>query len=495
MKRISDGLGARKWRALLAGGAAFAALHLILPTGALGAGRYEPGPRLAPGVFLAEAPKGGPSGDRRAPRSDELQPRIVGGSTTTIAEWPWQAAVTLNPAYYSGDGFDRQFCGGTLVAPTIIVTAAHCVHKSGTTFYPVSDHASITGRTTLSNSSQGQEIAWSNYYIFVDGSGKPLFNPQTFDWDVVFATLSSPSPSSNSTPVQIAGANEASFWAPANENAWATGWGTISSGGSRSDTLREVNIDRIADSTCGASTSYGSYFHPETMVCAGEMAGGQDTCQGDSGGPLVTPVGGGVFRLIGDTSWGNGCGLPNYPGVYGRVAQSPMCGALQSGIQSVAGVNVVGSGGCLGGGGSPPAPSPPPGEQPPPGGQPLPGEGGLPVEGPLPGQQPLPGESALPTCKGIPATIGGTEGNDVRKGTPGKDVMVGLGGNDTLAGLAGNDVICGGPGRDTLKGGKGKDTLLGQAGKDRLKGGGGKDLCKGGKGKDSASKCEVEKSI
>jgi Ca2+-binding RTX toxin-like protein len=460
---------------------------------ALAAGQYEPGPQVARGVFLAEVP-GGASGDRQAPLSDEVQPRIVGGSTTTIAEWPWQAAVTLNPAIYSGNGFDRQFCGGSLVAPTIIVTAAHCVHKAGTTFYPVSDHASITGRTTLSNSSQGQEIAWSNYYIFVDGSGKPLFNPQTFDWDVVFAVLSSPSPSSNSTPIQIAGANEASFWAPGNENAWATGWGTTSFGGTRSDTLREVNIDRIADSTCGSPSSYGSFFHPETMVCAGELAGAQDSCQGDSGGPLVTPVGGGAFRLIGDTSWGNGCGLPNFPGVYGRVAENPMCGALQNGIQMVAGVNVVGSGGCLGPAGSPPAFTPP-GGQASPGGQPLPGPGGPAVEGPLPGQQPLLGESPPPTCKGIPATIGGTNGDDVRTGTPGKDVIVGLGGNDKISGLGGNDLICGGAGKDTLKGGKGKDTLLGQKGKDALRGGGGRDLCTGGKGGDTASKCEVEKSI
>jgi hypothetical protein len=480
---------------------------------ALAAEQYEPGPNVAPGVFLAEVPGAEPSADREAPPSDALQPRIVGGDSTTIGEWPWQAAVTLNPAFYSGNGFQRQFCGGSLVAPTIIITAAHCVHKSGNTFYPVSDHASITGRTTLSNSSQGQEIAWSNYYIFVNASGKPLFNPRTFDWDVVFAQLASPSPSSNSTPIQIAGANEASFWAPGNENAWATGWGTTSYGGSRSDTLREVNIDRIADSSCSSASSYGGFFHPETMVCAGEMAGGQDTCQGDSGGPLVTPVGGGAFRLFGDTSWGNGCGLPNFPGVYGRVAQNPMCSALQSAIQSVAGVNVVGPGGCAGGGGSPPPPSPPPGGEPPPGEQTPPGEGPLPVEGPLPGQEPLPGGQGplpgevpplavvpplgaeLPSCNGITATISGTPANDMLSGTPARDVFVGLAGNDKLSGLAGNDLVCGGAGKDTLNGGKGKDTLLGQKGKDTLKGGGGKDLCKGGKGNDSASKCEVEKSI
>jgi trypsin len=539
--------------AFLAAMVALIAMQASPAGSALAAGQYDPGPRVAPGVFLAEVPRGGPSAEREA-SAGELQPRIVGGDLTTIAEWPWQAAVTLNPAFYPGNGFDRQFCGGSLVAPTIIVTAAHCVHKAGNTFYPVSDHASITGRTTLSNSSQGQEIAWSNYFIFVNTSGQPLFDPQTFDWDVVIAQLSSPSPSSNSTPIQIAGADEATFWAPGNENAWATGWGTISSGGSKSDTLREVNVDRIADSACGAATSYGSDFHPETMVCAGEMLGGQDTCQGDSGGPLVTPVGGGAFRLIGDTSWGNGCALPNHPGVYGRVAQNPMCSALQSGIQTVAGLNVVGAGGCLGTG-TPPSPPqrtltlslggsgtgsvtgpgiscpgdctqtyadgtsvtlnasatggssfagwsgacsgtgsclltmdadkgvtatfnpPPPPPQPPPVSEPELPLGSAPLI-------PLGPAAEPPTCKGKPATIVGTSGNDVPNGTPDKDVIVGLGGNDKLSGLAGNDLICGGSGKDTLKGGKGTDKLFGEAGNDTLTGGPGKDKLKGGPGKD-----------
>ncbi|HEY6638336.1 MAG TPA: hypothetical protein VIZ61_11695 [Solirubrobacterales bacterium] len=112
-----------------------------------------------------------------------------------------------------------------------------------------------------------------------------------------------------------------------------------------------------------------------------------------------------------------------------------------------------------------------------------------------PGPAPTLPSGAPATCRGIAATIVGTEGNDVRTGSQGPDVIVGLGGNDTLSGLGGDDVICGGSGRDTLKGGKGKDTLLGQKGKDALKGGPSRDLCKGGKGKDTASKCEVEKSI
>src|SRR5512132_3281995 len=145
MKSIGRGaLRRRKWRLLPAAGAALAALLLIPPAGsALAAGRYEPGPKLAPGVFLAEVPKGGPSGDRQAPRSNDLQPRIVGGNPTTIAEWPWQAAVTLNPALFPvGNALDRLICGGSLVAPTIIVTAAHCVFNfNNGTFFPAIDQA------------------------------------------------------------------------------------------------------------------------------------------------------------------------------------------------------------------------------------------------------------------------------------------------------------------------------------------------------------------
>jgi Ca2+-binding RTX toxin-like protein len=114
---------------------------------------------------------------------------------------------------------------------------------------------------------------------------------------------------------------------------------------------------------------------------------------------------------------------------------------------------------------------------------------------PAPAPAPTLPSGAPAICKGLAATIVGTDGNDVRSGSQGQDVIVALGGNDTLSGLGGNDVICGGAGKDTLKGGKGKDSLLGQKGKDALNGGPSRDFCKGGKGTDTASGCEVEKSI
>jgi hypothetical protein len=115
-----------------------------------------------------------------------------------------------------------------------------------------------------------------------------------------------------------------------------------------------------------------------------------------------------------------------------------------------------------------------PGTTPPPTGTPPPGS--------PPGTPPV-------TCKGLVATVVGTNGSDARTGSLGQDVIAGLGGNDTLSGIAGNDVICGGGGKDLLKGGKGNDKLYGQKGNDALKGGGGNDVCKGGKGKDTLSSC------
>jgi uncharacterized repeat protein (TIGR01451 family) len=97
------------------------------------------------------------------------------------------------------------------------------------------------------------------------------------------------------------------------------------------------------------------------------------------------------------------------------------------------------------------------------------------------------------TCRGVPASITGTAGDDVIAGTPGRDVIATFGGNDTIVALSGRDLICGGRGDDYIGagaaadrvfGGAGKDRLVGRGGPDALKGGPGGDLLKGGRGVD-----------
>jgi hypothetical protein len=319
----------------------------LLALAAAGEARADgaPGVRVAPGVFLTDASNvetsGSPSRAARAASDAQRSPRIVGGSETTIGEWPWQAAMTRNPAMFPGNGFARQFCGGSLVAPTLIVSAAHCFFDfNANAFTSPSLYAAITGRTTLS-SSEGQEIAVADYKFFTDSGGRPLFNPATFAWDAVLVTLSAPS---GATPIKLAGPDEAATW-ERGRDAYVTGWGTTSESGPRSDVLRAALIAIIGDSTCAGPKVYQGLFQAETQVCAGRLAGGVDSCQGDSGGPLVVPLLGGGFRLVGDTSLGIGCARPFQPGVYGRIAADPLRSALQGAALAAAGVDIVGSGG------------------------------------------------------------------------------------------------------------------------------------------------------
>ena len=275
----------------------------------------------------------------------------------SISEYPWQVGIALDQNNFAGSGFVRQYCGGTLVAPRIVISAAHCfifdapvgpacpqVFAIGVYTENPECVAAITGRTIL-GTSEGQEIEVANYFFFTSG-GLPRFSPSHMRWDVVVIELKQPAAAQS---VQIAGADETATWAPGRD-AVATGWGTTSEGGSKSDNLRAALLRTLANSDCsryGPGTASGG-FHPDVMLCAGRPEGGADTCQGDSGGPLVVPVteagGEPSWRLVGDTSWGNGCARAGFPGVYGRIADDPMRSELRSFILSQFGVDVFGSG-------------------------------------------------------------------------------------------------------------------------------------------------------
>ncbi|KAJ0391336.1 hypothetical protein P43SY_003447 [Pythium insidiosum] len=100
---------------------------------------------------------------------------------------------------------------------------------------------------------------------------------------------------------------------PSSTEPTTAGWGTTSSGGSQSNVLLAVNVPVVDQDTCAKVLTVD-----DTMLCAGGVAN-QDSCQGDSGGPLTVQTDAGE-ALVGVVSWGNGCGLAGYPGVYARVS-------------------------------------------------------------------------------------------------------------------------------------------------------------------------------
>ncbi|MFJ6985509.1 MULTISPECIES: S1 family peptidase [unclassified Streptomyces] len=223
-----------------------------------------------------------------APNAVAAPQPIVGGSTTTTTAYPFVMQIT--------DASQNQFCGGTLVSPTKVVTAAHCMVGETTGSVRV-----VGGRTYL-NGTNGTVARVSRIWVHPD------YTDATDGDDVAVLTLSTSMPY---TPVSYVTSSQTGVYTTGT-SARVLGWGTTSAGGSSSNQLRTATVPLVSNSSCGSS--YGSDFVASDMVCAGYSSGGVDTCQGDSGGPLLI---GGV--LAGITSWGEGCAQAGYPGVYTRL--------------------------------------------------------------------------------------------------------------------------------------------------------------------------------
>ncbi|MER6345838.1 S1 family peptidase [Streptomyces sp. NPDC001595] len=223
-----------------------------------------------------------------APSAVAAPQPIVGGTTTTTSAYPFMMQIT--------DASQNQFCGGTLVSPTKVVTAAHCMVGETTSGVRV-----VGGRTYL-NGTNGTVARVSKIWIH------PNYTTATRGEDVAVLTLSTSMP--YATAKYVASTDTSVY--TAGTTARVLGWGTTSQSGSSSNQLRTATVPIVSDTSCRGS--YGSDYVAAEMVCAGYSSGGVDTCQGDSGGPLLV---GGV--LAGITSWGEGCAQAGYPGVYTRL--------------------------------------------------------------------------------------------------------------------------------------------------------------------------------
>ncbi len=227
---------------------------------------------------------------------------VVGGGNASPGEYPSVAEITFGPF----------LCTGTLITPTWVLSAGHC--------------SSITGAAVATPAS------WPPQLINVriggvtqsDGENRTVsrvvMNPDyllTSGYDISLLQLSS---SSTKTPTQVAGAGERSIWT-AGTLETIVGWGATEEGGDLPDNLQEAQVPITTDSYCAGAYSD---FDPATMVCAGFPEGGVDTCQGDSGGPMFGRTSTGALRVVGTTSFGEGCARPSKPGVYGRVADDTL---------------------------------------------------------------------------------------------------------------------------------------------------------------------------
>lgn len=225
---------------------------------------------------------------------------IVGGSPADDGEYPWLGYLSADYVLLGSS------CGGSLVAPAVFVTAAHCVEG----LLPAGNELlnpflqSVYVHLGSNQAGAGERIRASEIHIHPDYDG---------DHDIAVLILER---ASSAQPIAYAQPGDEALYAPGTL-ATVAGWGATSEGGSGSSDLLEVHLPIISDADCAAY--YGSSTDGASEVCAGVPEGGKDSCQGDSGGPLMIGSGDDAL-LIGVVSWGEGCARAGVPGVYAEVA-------------------------------------------------------------------------------------------------------------------------------------------------------------------------------
>jgi secreted trypsin-like serine protease len=250
---------------------------------------------LATVMGLALAPS--PAGADEMPTPHRPDGRIVGGGPSANGAWPSQVALINRQAPST---FQGQFCGGTVIDRSWVLTAAHCVKLPGE-WTPTAGQIDVLVGTNSLNSG-GTRIRAVELRVH------PSWNPDRLGNDVALIRLDRPVPAS--TPIQKLGSNSDVV---AGDFAVATGWGALDdASNSYPAALQEVGLEVLAGSTCD---DYSSIWSSATQTCAYGFGAG--TCFGDSGGPLVVERNG-EWVQIGLSSYGlDGCA--SYPSYFTRV--------------------------------------------------------------------------------------------------------------------------------------------------------------------------------
>ncbi len=255
--------------------------------------------------------------------------RMVGGQATLWSEWPWQTAL-----YRTSNGHELFTCGGSLVAPGWVLSAAHCFGEGSTDDPAAWTVATHIGKLTAVGLPPDAETRKVKRLVVHEG-----YDQKSQENDIALMELAEPLPE----PL-IALQLEPDPAEESNRSVTVTGWGLTRWLVSKQDNtghvvffdgtthekvdfekfespdLRKAEIPLVEVDQCARAYSGVLQKIDGRNLCAGLPTGGLDSCQGDSGGPMMAKSTAGEWRQIGVVSWGKGCALPKYPGVYTRVS-------------------------------------------------------------------------------------------------------------------------------------------------------------------------------
>jgi len=228
--------------------------------------------------------------------------KVIGAVPAELHEFPWLVSFQWIGGTY---------CTGVIISPLDVLTTASCLQVS------------------FASGGTGLEMHAGRYFINetseIDGIMKPawrfILHPDyqsELDNDIAIVKLITSNPfefNDAVKPIQLpvrgqllSGTGIISGWGSAREEWIAPVEG-----------LMKSEVPLIADSQC--KSIYGDDFQENSMICAGNLeTGGVDFCNGDIGGPLIVRNGNNGYTLAGLNSWGNGCGVAGFPGVYTEVS-------------------------------------------------------------------------------------------------------------------------------------------------------------------------------
>lgn len=265
---------------------------------------------LALGALCVSATHGQPANVAASPKSLLQQAvdrsesgtkgtRVVGGAGAAWSANPWQVALVYAR---DKDNASAQFCGGSILAPGWVVTAAHCIDAN----YDATNYEVLSGTDNLKSETPRSQVL---EYI-VHPQWRLPGNKNRYDNDIALLRINPSTPLAGK-PIRLA--------PPTTKleslTVLVTGWGVTEYQPSGTALLQMVTVPWVSESTCNAEKAYDGTV-TEWMFCAGEYK--KDTCQGDSGGPASVVINGRRL-LIGIVSWGIGCGERDKYGVYTRL--------------------------------------------------------------------------------------------------------------------------------------------------------------------------------